>query len=92
MRVTVFGARSYDRQYLAAANADGAHELIFLDPDLEVQTAALAAGSEAVCVFVNDRLDAETLEILAGHGVRLIALRCAVVKIPPFVGASHSAI
>lgn len=77
MRVTVFGARSYDRQYLGAANADGAHELVFLDPDLDVHTAALAAGSDAVCVFVNDRLDAATLEILAGHGVRLVALRCA---------------
>jgi D-lactate dehydrogenase len=77
MRVTVFGARSYDRQYLTAANAHGAHELIFLDSNIDAQTAALAAGSEAVCVFVNDRLDAETLEILVGNGVRLVALRCA---------------
>lgn len=77
MRVTVFGARSYDRQYLAAANTGGAHELVFLDPDLDIHTASLAAGSEAVCVFVNDRLDAEVLGVLAHQGVRLIALRCA---------------
>jgi D-lactate dehydrogenase len=77
MHVAVFGARSYDRQYLAAANADGAHELTFLDTDLNARTAPLAAGSEAVCVFVNDRLDAEVLGVLAGSGVRLVALRCA---------------
>lgn len=77
MRVTVFGARSYDRHYLAAANADGAHELIFIEANLDAQTAPLAQHSEAVCVFVNDRLDAATLRILAGNGVRLVALRCA---------------
>ena len=30
-----------------------------------------------MCVFVNDTVDAETIEGLAAHGVRLIALRCA---------------
>jgi D-lactate dehydrogenase len=36
----------------------------------------LATGFEAVCVFVNDDLGAETLEILAKEGTKLIALRC----------------
>jgi D-lactate dehydrogenase len=36
-----------------------------------------ARGATAVCAFVNDTLDRPCLEALAGHGVRLIALRCA---------------
>ena len=34
-------------------------------------------GAQAVCVFVNDRLDAPCLEQLHQAGVRLVALRCA---------------
>lgn len=37
----------------------------------------LAAGFEAVCPFVNDRLDAEVVARLAALGVRLVLLRCA---------------
>jgi D-lactate dehydrogenase len=37
----------------------------------------LAAGSNAVCAFVNDRLDQATLAILSRHGVKLVALRSA---------------
>lgn len=76
MRIAVFGTQPYDRRYLTAANADG-HELVFLEPRLDAQTASLAAGCQAVCAFVNDRLDAEVLEALTGLGIRIIALRCA---------------
>lgn len=77
MRVAIFGTRKYDRLYLSAANADHGHELVFFDADLDATTATLAAGCGAVCVFVNDRLDKDTLEKLADLGIRLVALRCA---------------
>ena len=77
MRIAVFGTRSYDRQFLSAANADSAHELTFIEPSLSAATAPLAAGNGAVCAFVNDTLDAATLEALAALGVKVVALRCA---------------
>ncbi|NDJ16549.1 2-hydroxyacid dehydrogenase [Myxacorys almedinensis] len=77
MKVAVFSTKSYDRQFLIAANYDHEHELVFLEPRLSRETALLAKGFLAVCVFVNDQLDAHVLEVLAGHGTRLIALRCA---------------
>lgn len=49
----------------------------WLEPRLELSTAALSGGSEVVCAFVNDQLDAPVMERLKVHGVRLIALRCA---------------
>ncbi|MCW1428882.1 2-hydroxyacid dehydrogenase [Novosphingobium sp. JCM 18896] len=76
MRFAVFGTQPYDRRYLTAANADR-HALVFLEPRLDAQTAGLATGCQAVCAFVNDRLDAEVLETLAGLGVGIVALRCA---------------
>ena len=33
-------------------------------------------GAQAVCVFVNDRVDRPCLEALAALGVKLVALRC----------------
>lgn len=77
MRVAVFSTQPYDRQFLPAANTGGRHELVFLQPRLDASTVALAAGAQAVCAFVNDRLDAAALEDLHALGVRLVALRCA---------------
>lgn len=77
MRIAVFNTKSYDRRFLGEANAAFGHDLHFLEPRLEPATAPLAAGHQAVCVFVNDIVDAEVLEILAGQGTRLVALRCA---------------
>ena len=77
MKTAVFSARRYDKTMLARANADAGagHELRFFEDRLTVSTAALAAGCEAVCVFVNDTVDAEVLAILARQGARLVATR-----------------
>jgi D-lactate dehydrogenase len=77
MRVSVFSTRTYDRESLEQANADGAHELRFLAARLDAASAPLAAGSAAACLFVDDQADAAALEALAGGGVRLLALRSA---------------
>ena len=60
-----------------ASLAGRGHELHYLEPRLTAETAPLAAGFPAVCVFVNDQLDAATLDVLAAGGTRLVALRCA---------------
>lgn len=77
MKIAVFSAKPYDRQFLEAANQDGGHELVFLNVRLSIETAALAKGCECVCLFVNDRGSADVLEQLAAMGIKLIALRCA---------------
>jgi D-lactate dehydrogenase len=77
MRVAVFSTRPHDRQFLARANADQRHELHFLEAALDASTAVAADGADAVCAFVNDRLDAEVLTRLQRSGVRLAALRSA---------------
>jgi D-lactate dehydrogenase len=77
MRVAVFSTKPYDRRFLDGANPSAGHELVYLEPRLTRETAIAAAGAQAVCVFVNDELQKEVLEALAGQGVRLVALRCA---------------
>ncbi|QSQ12281.1 2-hydroxyacid dehydrogenase [Myxococcus landrumensis] len=77
MRLAVFDTHRYDRGALEEANAQFGHALSFLEPRLTLQTARLAEGFQAVCSFVNDRVDAPTLEVLREVGVRLIATRSA---------------
>jgi D-lactate dehydrogenase len=77
MKAVVFDSHNYDRATLLEANQGLGHVLTFLEPRLDETTAKLAEGHDAVIVFVNDHLDAETLAVLAEGGVRLIALRCA---------------
>ncbi|QJE02936.1 2-hydroxyacid dehydrogenase [Massilia forsythiae] len=75
MKTAVFSTRRYDQSLLRAANADAGHELLFLQDRLTAASAPLAAGCPAVCVFVNDEVDAEVLAILAAQGTRLVATR-----------------
>lgn len=77
MKVAVFSTKPYDKTFLEAANTPHRHELVFFEPRLTNETSILADGFSAVCVFVNDQLDAKTLATLARQGTRLIALRCA---------------
>jgi D-lactate dehydrogenase len=77
MRLAVFDTHRYDRDALEKANARFGHALTYFEPRLTLQTAPLADGFPAVCSFVNDRVDAATLEVLHAGGVRLVAARSA---------------
>lgn len=77
MRVAVFSAHTYDRQFFDAANLTRRHELHYLEARLSAATCVLAEGYPAVCAFVNDQLDAAALAALARGGTRLVALRSA---------------
>lgn len=77
MRIAVFNTKPYDREYFTRVNTRHGHELVFFEVHLSADTAGLAKGFGAVCVFVNDIIGAELLEGLAAKGVRLIVLRCA---------------
>lgn len=77
MKIAVCSTLPHDRQFLAAANAEAGHQLTFFDSHLNEETRHIVAGFPAVCVFVNDTLNAAVLGSLAAQGTRLIALRCA---------------
>lgn len=79
MKVAVFSSQAYDRKFFDLANqkANNPHEFVYFETSLKTRTAPLAADFPAVCIFVNDLANKETLEILAENGTKLIALRCA---------------
>ena len=77
MKLAFFDTKPYDLpgfdRYAAAAGI----EIKYFEPNLSLDTAPLAAGFDAVCVFVNDVVDASTVEKLHELGVKAIVLRCA---------------
>jgi D-lactate dehydrogenase len=74
LRVLVYDSHSYDRTFLDAANGRR-HTLEYTAAQLDQHTAALAAGFDAVCLFVNDRADAAAMARFASGGVRCIVQR-----------------
>ena len=81
MKIAFFASQPYDRRFFDEAlpsQPDSAGiELVYHSALLSQETVVLAQGADAVCVFVNDVLEAPVLEALHGYGVRAILLRCA---------------
>lgn len=81
IRIAFFDTKPYDRQAFEAQLKGSGHaeriEMSFFEPRLDRNTAYMAKGHDAVCIFVNDTADRETIDVLVSLGVRLIALRCA---------------
>lgn len=77
INIAVFSSKKWVVDSFNEINKKFLFELSYLEPRLNAQTASLAKGHQAVCVFVNDHLDAKAIEGLKEHDVKLIALRCA---------------
>ncbi len=77
MKVAFFDTKQYDVEPFRICGEKAGIEFKFYEPKLTADTAGLAAGYDGVCVFVNDTVDAEVIDILYNEGVRFIALRCA---------------
>jgi D-lactate dehydrogenase len=77
MKVAVFDAHRFERNFFDRKNETYKHSLTYFEPRLTVETAKLAESFPASCAFANDRLNESTLTILASGGTRLVALRSA---------------
>lgn len=77
MKVAFFSTKSYDRRFFEAINASYQHDITFFEVPLSADTAMLATDYPAVCMFVNDVADTDTLNSLAAYGTQLLALRSA---------------
>ena len=75
MKVAVFSTKSYDKEFLN--NVKGDQNLVYYEAQLNADTVNLTQGFDAVCIFVNDRCDADIIGKLKQNGIRFITLRCA---------------
>jgi len=77
MKVAFFSTKPYDKTFMDRANKAHHFEFNYFEVPLRKDTAVLAQSANAVCVFVNDKLDADTIAQLSDFNIELIALRCA---------------
>ena len=77
INVALFDAKAYDKPSFEHYGA--MHDMAFryLETKLNEDTVTLAKGCDAVCVFVNDTVNAAVIDKLHEYGVKLIALRSA---------------
>lgn len=77
MKIAFFDAKAYDKPSFDKLAAEHGVKIKYFETKLTEDTAALAKGADAVCVFVNDTINAEVIDKLVDLGVKIIALRCA---------------
>ena len=77
IKVAFYDTKAYDRPSFEHYGKLHGMQFRFLETKLNEDTAALADGCDAVCVFVNDTVGKEVIEKLYACGVKLIALRSA---------------
>jgi D-lactate dehydrogenase len=77
MKITFFSTKPYDKEFFTKQNEQYGFELEFYETHLGPHIVNLVEDTDAVCVFVNDKVNAEVIKILAAKGVKTIALRCA---------------
>ena len=77
MKIALFSAKAYDRDYFEQANQQFNYSIDYFDVRLDAKTSRLAHGYPVVCAFVNDDLSRPVLTDLVNNGTRLLAMRCA---------------
>lgn len=77
IKVAFFDAKAYDKPSFELYGGEHGIRFKYLEAKLNEDTVDFAKGCEAVCVFVNDTVNAAIIEKLYEYGVRLIALRSA---------------
>ena len=77
IKVAFFDTKAYDRPSFEKYGSLHDMEFKFLETKLTEDTAELAKDCSAVCVFVNDTVNAAVIDKLYELGVKIIALRCA---------------
>ena len=82
LKVAFFGTKDYDRIFFSELSRDKGEgtynvDIKYFNSRLTTESAYLAKGFDAVCIFVNDEAPREVIETLNECGVKLILLRCA---------------
>ena len=77
IKIAFFDTKDYDKTFFDEYNKKYNYEITYFESKLNIETAQLAKGFDAICIFVNDIADKATLDKLNEYGIQLIALRCA---------------
>jgi D-lactate dehydrogenase len=77
MKVAFYDSHAFERITFQERLKNSSLDFTFLEMKLNKESAIFAQGYEAVCAFVNDKLDRDCLQVLSQNGVKMVALRSA---------------
>ena len=77
IKIAFFDAKPFDIESFNKVPKNFDYKFTYFKGHLSSETAPLTSGFQSVCVFVNDLIDKEVIDILVRNGVSLIALRAA---------------
>ena len=77
MKIAFFDTKPYDKNAFDRYADEKGMKVKYFETKLTEDTVSLAEGYDAVCVFVNDTLNAAVIDKLQEMGVGAVALRCA---------------
>lgn len=75
IKIAFFDAKSYDLGSFEEILRDPNFKITFYQERLLPETSSLTKGFHAVCVFVNDIINKEVIDVLERNGIMLIAIR-----------------
>ncbi len=74
-KIAFFDAKPYDKEWFDKINKK--YEIHYYESRLRPESARLAEGCTAVCAFVNDVINAKTIDTLVDLGVKVLLMRCS---------------
>lgn len=77
MRIAFYGTKPYDRIWFEPLGKEYGFDIHFIELPCNKDTVFLAKGHDAICIFVNDYVDAAMIDELYEMRVKAILLRSA---------------
>ena len=77
MKIIFYSTKPYDKVWFEPMAKDYGFEMHFVEMQCNEETIFLAKGYDAICIFVNDYVDAKMVDAMEEMGVKGILLRCA---------------
>lgn len=77
MKIAFYGTKSYDKIWFEPMGKEYGFDIHFIEASCNEETIFMAKGYDAICIFVNDYVDAGMIDVLYEMNVKAILLRSA---------------
>ncbi len=77
MKIAFYGTKPYDKIWFEPMGKEYGFDIHFIEAACNQETIFMAKGYDAICIFVNDYVNADMINTLYEMNVKAILLRCA---------------
>ena len=77
MKIAFYGTKPYDRIWFEPMGKEYGFDIHFIEAACNQETIFMAKGYDEICIFVNDHVDAQMIDVLYEMNVKAILLRSA---------------